>query len=83
MGDMWNSYTNAQGRNVKAWDYQVRSLKASHTKPMRLSQCIGLLVPATVMAKWFCAQVWVPLEFREDGNISTMAWKNEWSLPLP
>ena len=25
MGDMWNSYTNAEGRNVKAWDYQVRT----------------------------------------------------------
>ena len=22
---MWNSYTNAEGRNVKAWDYQVRT----------------------------------------------------------
>ena len=29
MGDMWNSYTNAEGRNVKAWDYQVRTRLAT------------------------------------------------------
>ena len=47
-GDMWNSYTDAHGRNNKAFDYQV----------------------------------WVPLEFQPDGNISKLAWQDEWSLAL-
>lgn len=45
-GDLWDSYTDANGRNVKAYDYQV----------------------------------WLPLEFNEDGNISQLVWRDSWVL---
>ena len=32
--------------------------------------------------KWFDYQAWLPLEFDRAGNISKLAWQDQWELQL-